>query len=351
MSYNPEIVPSAIFSLRANVLVNFALEKGASLDEMLAETGIDQGKFMQNNAYLCADQFLQLVRNFVKRFPDNGYGLEFGRRLNITTRGTVGLAVLSMSTLGESVRFGVKYQEVLEIPQVASIETGEDGVHIVFRYEDNVLQDPNLLRFLVESNLASYINTGRYLLHTHFDPIAVYLPYPQPAYVDAYYPLLGHQLHFNSGMCKLVLDKELLDAKLQSANPIVAKACYDACDDLLRNFRKNQTLTYRINSILLQRHGDYPTLKELSGMLNLDERTIRRRLALERTSYKMLLNEARTRHASKLLSVRSNSVESVAMALGFNNASNFRRAFKAWTGLNPGEYREQPVEPSQRFSA
>lgn len=86
-------------------------------------------------------------------------------------------------------------------------------------------------------------------------------------------------------------------------------------------------------------------------MLNLDERTIRRRLALERTSYKMLLNEARTRHASKLLSVRSNSVESVAMALGFNNASNFRRAFKAWTGLNPGEYREQPVEQSQRYSA
>ena len=28
MSYNPEIVPSAIFSLRANVLVNYALEKG-----------------------------------------------------------------------------------------------------------------------------------------------------------------------------------------------------------------------------------------------------------------------------------------------------------------------------------
>lgn len=351
MSYNPEIVPSAIFSLRANVLVNFALEKGASLEDMLAETGIDQAKFLLHHVYMCVDQFMQMARNFVRLFPENGYGLEFGRRLNITTRGTVGLAVLSMSTLGETVRFGVKYQEVLEIPQVASIETDEEGVHLTFRYEESVMQDARLLRFLVESNLASYINTGRYLLHTHFDPVAVYLPYPEPAYVEAYYPLLGHKLHFGGGVCKLVLDKPLLEAKLPSANPIVARACYDACDDLLRNFRKNQTLTYRINSILLQRHGDYPTLKELSNMLNLDERTIRRRLSIERTSYKMLLNEARTKHASKLLAVRSNSVESVAMALGFNNASNFRRAFKAWTGLNPGEYREQPSEQKQLYSA
>lgn len=351
MSYNPEIVPSAIFSLRANVLVNFALEKGASLETMLADTGIDQTKFLQHHVYLCVDQFMQMARNFVKLYPESGYGLEFGRRLNITTRGTVGLAVLSMSTLGETVRFGVKYQEVLEIPQVATIETDDLGVHLYFRYEENVMQDLPLLRFLVESNLASYINTGRYLLHAPFDPVAVYLPYAEPPYVDAYYPLLGNKLHFNAGICKLVIDRQLLDAKLPSANPIVARACYDACDDLLRNFRKNQTLTYRINSILLQRHGDYPTLKELSGMLNLDERTIRRRLSMERTSYKMLLNEARTKHASKLLSVRSNSVESVAMALGFNNASNFRRAFKAWTGLNPGEYREQPDEPRRLISA
>ena len=66
---------------------------------------------------------------------------------------------------------------------------------------------------------------------------------------------------------------------------------------------------------------------------------------MERTSYKALLNEARKRHASRLLSVRSNSVEPGAMALGLNNASNSRRAFKAWTGLNPGEYREQPERP------
>jgi AraC-like DNA-binding protein len=345
MSYTPEIVPAAIFSLRANILVNYAVELGATLEDMLQDSGVDLPRYRQNHVYVTVEQYMTMVRNFVRRFPTAGLGLEFGRRLNITARGTLGLAVLSMQTLNEVVRFSVKYQEVLEVPQTASLEMREDGLHLVFRYDETIMRNPALQRFLVESNFSSYMHTSRYLLQMHFDPVLVAFNFSEPADTNAYHQLFGRRVIFGADTCRMVFSREILETRLPSSNPLVARACYEACDDLLRTYRKNQTLTYRINGILLQRHGDYPTLKELSAMLNLDERTVRRRLAMERTSYKALLNEARKRHASRLLSVRSNSVESVAMALGFNNASNFRRAFKAWTGLNPGEYREQPERP------
>lgn len=351
VSYKPEIVPAGIFFLQANVLVNYALEKGANLAEMLAGVGLDEWKFQRGNEYLCAQQYSRLVRNFVNRFSHAGLGLEFGRRQSITTRGTLGLGMLSMATLGDVYRFGIKYQEVLDIHQTTSIENNGDRTRIIFRYDDTVMDNPHLFRFLVENNLANYVNTGRYLLQTHFEPLEVGLPYPMPVSMDAYFPLLGRNLQFGSNECELVFERKRLESPLPTANPIVANACFDVCDDLLRSFRKNQPLTYRINSFLSQRHGAYPTLQEFSSILNLDERTIRRRLALERTSYKLLLNQARTRHASKLLSSPGNSVEAVAMAIGFNNASNFRRAFRTWTGVNPGEFREQPHEQAQRVSA
>jgi AraC-like DNA-binding protein len=35
------------------------------------------------------------------------------------------------------------------------------------------------------------------------------------------------------------------------------------------------------------------------------------------------------------------TVEEITFMLGFKDASVFRKAFKKWTGLTPGEYRQQ----------
>jgi AraC-like DNA-binding protein len=36
----------------------------------------------------------------------------------------------------------------------------------------------------------------------------------------------------------------------------------------------------------------------------------------------------------------------VAARVGFSEASTFHRAFKAWTGLTPGAYRQAHIEPA-----
>lgn len=60
-----------------------------------------------------------------------------------------------------------------------------------------------------------------------------------------------------------------------------------------------------------------------------------------RKTFVQFVNEYRMVHASKLLSENELSVTEICFESGFNNFSHFNKSFKAFTGMNPSEYRNQ----------
>jgi AraC-like DNA-binding protein len=82
-----------------------------------------------------------------------------------------------------------------------------------------------------------------------------------------------------------------------------------------------------------------PSFEELTGMLNMSPRTLRRRLEKEGTSYQRIKDNARRDVAISSLTRDRMTVSDVAEQVGFSDPSAFHRSFKKWTGLSPGEYR------------
>ena len=58
-------------------------------------------------------------------------------------------------------------------------------------------------------------------------------------------------------------------------------------------------------------------------------------------TFTQFVNEYRLVHASKLLAEQPLSITEVCFESGFNNFSHFNKQFKAFTGQNPSEYRNQ----------
>jgi len=58
-------------------------------------------------------------------------------------------------------------------------------------------------------------------------------------------------------------------------------------------------------------------------------------------TFTQFVNEYRLVHASKLLAEQPMSITQVCYDSGFNNFSHFNKSFKAFTGQNPSEYRNQ----------
>ena len=80
-----------------------------------------------------------------------------------------------------------------------------------------------------------------------------------------------------------------------------------------------------------------PSIVEIATRLDTSERTLRRRLADEKTSFDELRENlpARTRRGVARRHVRKCAI---ALAVG-SQASAFSRAFKRWTGKTPSEAR------------
>lgn len=70
-------------------------------------------------------------------------------------------------------------------------------------------------------------------------------------------------------------------------------------------------------------------------------RTLHRRLAEAGSGYHDILDDVRRRLAEEFLRNIGLSIEEIAARTGFSDASNFRKAFRKWTGELPAEYRRR----------
>ena len=87
--------------------------------------------------------------------------------------------------------------------------------------------------------------------------------------------------------------------------------------------------------LLRKLEGQYPQMPQIADMLNLSPRTYRRRLEEEQQSFQDLLDQVRAEHATRYLQNTRLPLSSIAYMVGFNDASNFRRAYLKWTGRSP----------------
>ena len=109
---------------------------------------------------------------------------------------------------------------------------------------------------------------------------------------------------------------------------------------LLVKYRDQSSVTERIRRIL-RRHlaGELPSLDDIGRQLAMTPQTLRRRLHDEGQGFRAIKDDLRRDAAIEYLARPELTLPEIAALLGFSEASTFHRAFKAWTGVAPGEYR------------
>lgn len=83
------------------------------------------------------------------------------------------------------------------------------------------------------------------------------------------------------------------------------------------------------------------SLATTARRLHVTPRTLQRRLEESGSSFAGLLAEVRRAQAERLLSHGDAPLAEVAEQVGYADTAAFVRAFKGWTGLTPGKFREQ----------
>lgn len=174
----------------------------------------------------------------------------------------------------------------------------------------------------------------------------LFVNYPceqQPAASDAQ-RLFQAPLQFQAHWTGFGFDARWLSLPVVQSPQSLAEFLRSAPSGLLVRYRDQTSLADRVRRTL-RRQLDDPncTLERVAQSLSMTPQTLRRHLQAEGTGFQTIKDDLRRDVAIELLAQPQLTLIDIGQRLGFSEASTFHRAFKAWTGLAPGAYRQSQL--------
>lgn len=325
----------------ARLLVEFGLEQGLPAARLLQRSGLSLAQLDDPLVALTAAQELHVVGNLLRllRHPP-GLGLEVGARYNFSTYGLWGYGLVSSATAADALALALRF-----IPLTYAftlISARQEGAYCILSFGEPDL-DEHARRFLVERDMAAAARLMRDVVGADFSLTRFTLKEPlrtTRSAGPAPAAMGGVPIEYGAASNSLAFHARFLTRRLPQANPVTVSMCEQMCRQLMAQRQVRLGLAELIHQYLATMpDGVAPQLPQVAHMVNLSERTLKRRLCEEGTTFTAILSEYKRGKAVELVADRTLSLTEIAERLGFSDLSSFSQAFKRWFGVAPSTHR------------
>ncbi len=336
------------------------MELSAAYARLILQSEVATPTELLENCRLSADQlavseFIEahdlgaIFRNYDRCVADPAWTGRLGAQFNIAAHGALGFAALSAPTLGEALDvMGTLYPSRNTAMRAEMFST--DSVYGMRIYD--VTGEEDFARWMFEVVLKIVeVLLSTVLGHPVGDHVLIKFTHAAPSdlqrFVDAFDARVVFDAQENSIAFPLawrLLPSPLYDEPVYRSNVIKCREQIEA--------REQQSTVVSTVRNLLRNHFDAqmlpsavraapPSLEQIARHLHLTPRTFIRRLRVENTAYKEILEGLRREYAATLLRDARHDVADVGEVLGYSEAANFGRAFRRWYGVSPARWRKQ----------
>ncbi|HEX3771799.1 MAG TPA: AraC family transcriptional regulator ligand-binding domain-containing protein [Polyangiaceae bacterium] len=197
-------------------------------------------------------------------------------------------------------------------------------------------------RVLADFLLAGMARLARTFHGPEAAPRFVRFEHERPADHAEYARVFGPHLRFRQGATVIAFDRDLADRPQMHQHAefydLMRSEAQRRLDQLTVGGRSAARVRQYLGALPPSRIPDMP---ETARSLGMSERSLRRHLAADGTSYRDVVRDVLEASAGRLLRDPGRSIKETASALGFADAAAFHHAFKRWTGVTPLEYRRR----------
>jgi AraC-like DNA-binding protein len=321
-------------------LLHHLAEQGLDAQASLDAAGMSLAMLEHPDAHIDREHITLIMRDLSQRSGRTDLGFELGMVMNIVTADVVGQLLLSAATLAEGLRRMAAYFPLLT-PSFRVQYTVGPANHILDCQPSRPLPYDMALQGL-ESMAVAFHRVVLFLLQTPTAPTRLDLSWAAPPHAARYRTLKGAKVHFGQGAAPrflMQIPAELAVTPLPMTNPLALMEAEQTCQRRLAAMLAERSWREWVQHMLRTVNGHFPSQDELAALMGFSARTLARHLEAEGEPYRVLAKRVRHEHALELLTTTAMSLAEIAQALGYSDAANFGRAFKAIAGINPGEYR------------
>lgn len=313
---------------------------------LLQQTGISAEQL-----YLCAKNYSSngnqdsieiksLLQAAVELTGDPTLALRLGQHIDVASFGTFGFALMSCSTLRQASQFTLRYHAMVSPEASWAMHDHPNGSAIRLQLTPG---NPNQQRLTTELNMSAHYSISAFLLNQQAAGVEIHFDYPAPAHRAAYQSTFPVPLLFDQAHSQFVINQQLLNAPVRTANPASHVIFLQQCEEMLSGLNMVEDTTAAVRRLLIQGAGNFPDIKQVAEQLHQSERSLSRRLNAESTNFRAVSDELKNVLAKKYLAIAEFTIADIAYLLGYTETVNFRRAFVRWNAVTPIEYRRRSI--------
>jgi len=319
------------------VFLQHAASLSLPVEQLLTGTSLTADRLMQSDQAVSFLETRQVLAN-VTGILGAGWHLSLAQRLTTPSHGPMGFAVVTAHDLRASVDvllrfFGIRGPYLW----LAGAEENDQFVIRLYEITDmgeerNALVELAILAIqgLLERPLARELRGAR-----------ITFAYPAPSYLEQMRSAFHPALEFNAKRHKLSFPAAWLDEPCALHDEAMHRYLLMRCEEDMKVVSGILPAEIATRQALLARPEKLPGLAEIAASQNVSPRTLIRRLKRANTSYNTILEDVRKTLAIDYLLRSDMSISNIGYRLGYQDPSNFGRAFRAWFGASPGGYRKE----------
>ena len=329
---------SAIDTGYVGLVLNGVREAGFDIDRLLARAGIAPDQVDRPGARLPQDQFARLIAVLTRETRDELW-LLCNRPIKPGTFRMMCRLLIRSANLREAIRIGCQFYHLVVDDFVVRLAEGPDDASL---YVTDTISQPNRRRMVNGAILLFAYGLMCWLVGRRLPLITVHYVFPEGPFSAELEPFYRAPMLFDQPRTEIRFDAELLDLPIIPDEQRLRRFLASMPNVLLVRYRDDSSMAERVRAILRRNLKRALSFEDVADMLAVSQQTLRRRLIEEENcGFQDIKDRLRHDLAVHLLQKSRLSLEEIALSLGFSELSTFHRAFRRWTGLSPGEFRDR----------
>jgi AraC-like DNA-binding protein len=310
---------------------------GLDVNRILARAELSRERVMNPQARIALGDYLRWWRSALDVSGDPALGLRVGATLRAGALGSFEYMLRHTESLEQLLVRANEYMRLVDDTTVLDLRR-EHGRAIlrVYRRGGYPMAPPE-----VHTLFSAIVILGRDELPAA-RLLAVRFAHAAPVDASVFERHFGCPVRFEQEHDEVEFDAALLALAPRGADGKLGRVLEEHARHLLAELPEEAPLLVSARTALREQiERGAPSAHALAKVLRMSERTLRRRLEAEGTSYQALLDETRSDLARAWVGTTREGFQTIAYRLAFADASTFFRAFKRWTGTTPARFRER----------
>ncbi len=303
----------------------------------LAKAAITPALLKRRDAHITAAQMETVSEAAMRELDDEALGW-FSRRLPWGSYGMLCRASLSAPDLGLALRRWCRHHRLLT--DDVELELQRDGELATLSIA--TATKLGAMREFCLVTLLRYVHGfACWAIDSRIPLVAIEFPFKAPAHRAVYPLIFPGPTTFGATTASFRFDVSYLALPLVRDEAALSTMLKRALPLTVLQYRRDRLLIRRAREVLAAHPDQVRDAATLAYHLNISTRTLYRQLREAGASLQQLKDEARRERAVHLLQRSSRPIKQIAHAAGFENEKSFARAFRAWTGRTPSDFRRR----------